>query len=171
MSKQKDKGKYFENITVKHIRNIFHYNEFQCMRAPFSGNGELEFGDIYFSNPTEYGMLIECKFHNDWNLKMVFPVVQKKILKIFKDELVPAVLKYNKKLNKYPDLFGLAITAPYDNIYFVTPHRTNNLGFIKTKLNKEDFILKFEALYTYNFEDFLNFYYKSNTIEPSIVKV
>ena len=169
MSKQKDKGKYFENLTVKHIRNIFNYNEFQCMRAPFSGNGELEFGDIYFSNPVEYGMLIECKFHNDWNLKMVFPVVQKKILKIFKDEIEPAVLKYNKKLNKDPDLFGLAITAPYDNIYFVTPYKTNIISSIKTKLNKEDYILNLEYLYTYNFIDFFDFYYKANTFEANTV--
>ena len=48
-SKQKAKGKYFEDRIAEHIKTTLNLRENECTRSPNSGNGEFEFGDIFFT--------------------------------------------------------------------------------------------------------------------------
>ena len=76
-SKQKAKGKYFEDRIAEHIKTTLNLRENECTRSPNSGNGEFEFGDIFFTDPLRYPYVLECKFGYDWDLKSLFPRLNK----------------------------------------------------------------------------------------------
>jgi hypothetical protein len=149
-SKQKAKGKYFESKIASLICEGLNLDEYQCKRSPFSGNERLEFGDIYFSNPEKYGIIIECKFHNDWDMRSIWPTVGSKFLS-FLDELYEAYNKYKHKFNREPIFAGVVFSKPYYDIYVLTWYELN----IPVKVVCAN-TYNNNILYLYLFKDVLN---------------
>jgi len=149
-SKQKAKGKYFESKIASLICEGLNLDEYQCKRSPFSGNERLEFGDIYFSNPEKYGIIIECKFHNDWDMRSIWPTVGSKFLS-FLDELHEAYNKYKHKFNRDPIFAGVVFSKPYYDIYVLTWYELN----IPVKVVCAN-TYNNNILYLYLFKDVLN---------------
>lgn len=111
-SKQKAKGKYFEDRIAEHIKNTLNLRENECTRSPNSGNGEFEFGDIFFTDPLRYPYVLECKFGYDWDLKSLFPRLNKQLSK-FLQQNNEAVEKYKSKMHQTPRFSGVILSKPY----------------------------------------------------------
>lgn len=111
-SKQKAKGKYFEDRIAEHIKNTLNLRENECTRSPNSGNGEFEFGDIFFTDPIRYPYVLECKFGYDWDLKSLFPKLNKQLSKFLKQN-EDAVEKYKTKMHQTPRFSGVILSKPY----------------------------------------------------------
>ena len=111
-TKQKAKGKYFESKIAEHIRNTLNLRENECVRSPNSGNGEFEFGDLFFTDPVKYPYVFECKFGYEWDLKALFPKLNKQLSKFLKQNQ-EAVDKYKKKMNMEPRFSGVILSKPY----------------------------------------------------------
>ena len=119
VSKQKAKGKYFESKIASMICKHLDLAAYECKRAPFSGNEQYEFGDIFFADPNKYGIIIECKFHNDWDMRSIWPTVGAKFIS-FLDELNAACDKYKLKFDKDPIFAGVVFSKPYYDIYVLS---------------------------------------------------
>lgn len=111
-TKQKAKGKYFESKVAENIRNRLSLRENECVRSPNSGNGEFEFGDIFFTDPIKYPFILECKFGYDWDLKSLFPKLNKQLSKFLKQNN-EAVDKYKQKMQMQPRFAGVVLAKPY----------------------------------------------------------
>ena len=111
-SKQKAKGKYFEDRIAEHIKTTLNLRENECTRSPNSGNGEFEFGDIFFTDPLRYPYVLECKFGYDWDLKSLFPRLNKQLSK-FLQQNNEAVEKYKSKMHQTPRFSGVILSKPY----------------------------------------------------------
>ena len=111
-SKQKAKGKYFEDRIAEHIKTTLNLRENECTRSPNSGNGEFEFGDIFFTDPLRYPYVSECKFGYDWDLKSLFPRLNKQLSK-FLQQNNEAVEKYKSKMHQTPRFSGVILSKPY----------------------------------------------------------
>lgn len=111
-SKQKAKGKYFEDRIAEHIKTTLNLRENECTRSPNSGNGEFEFGDIFFTDPLRYPFVLECKFGYEWDLKSLFPRLNKQLSK-FLQQNNEAVEKYKSKMHQTPRFSGVILSKPY----------------------------------------------------------
>ena len=111
-SKQKAKGKYFEDKIAEHIKHTLNLRENECTRSPNSGNGEFEFGDIFFTDPIRYPYVLECKFGYEWDLKSLFPKLNKQLSKFLKQN-EDAVEKYKIKMKQTPRFSGVILAKPY----------------------------------------------------------
>lgn len=118
-SKQKAKGKYFEDKIATHLRNTLNLRENECVRSPNSGNGEFEFGDLFFTDPIKYPFIFECKFGYDWDLKSMFPKLNKQLSKFLKQNH-EAVEKYKVKMKQEPRFSGVILSKPYSEILVLT---------------------------------------------------
>ena len=119
----KQKGKYFENRVVKLLRESLELNDHECLRSPFSGNGEFEFGDIYFTNIKKYPIIIECKFGYDWTDSDFMPGLSKK-LHNFVDQVSNSEKKYFQKMSSITDNSNLftcvVLSKPYADPIVIT---------------------------------------------------
>ncbi len=150
MSKQKRKGKYYESKIASIIRDILSLEKYECKKSPSSGNGEFEFADIYFTDPKKYGIILECKFHNDWDLRSIWPTVNSKFLN-FLEELEEAHLKYIKTFNKDPIFCGVVFSKPYYKNFVLTWFDFPNIPKMICENKFKD-----RTLYIYEFEKIMD---------------
>ena len=149
MSKQKEKGKYFERQIAKKIQTILCLKENECIRSPNSGNGEYEFGDIYFSNPHAYPFCIECKFGYDWDIRTIFPKLNKQ-LSNFLEQAEQAKDKMVSKLHIQCKLCCVILSKPYYPTYVITKDYIESIPNISTRNQKD------ETVYLYDFNSLIN---------------
>lgn len=150
MSKQKNKGNYYENKIANITKSILGLEPYECKRASSSGNEAFEFADIYFTNPKKYSIILECKFHNDWDFRSLWPSVNAKFLK-FLEEIEEANLKYQKTFNKDPIFCGVVFSKPYYKNFVLTWYEFN----IPRMICENKF--KNRELYVYEFEKSIYF--------------
>ena len=99
-NKNKNKGKYLENIVSKAIQEAWNLNEFEVHRNQTSGIFQTEFGDIYFK---DLDIIIECKNQESWDFKHI--LFWSKPITDFWNQLIKDVEKFRKKLQKEPLYF------------------------------------------------------------------
>jgi len=157
-NKQKERGKYFETKTANCIRNCFGLKEYECRRAPNSGNGEFEFGDIFFTDPVKYPLVIECKWGYDWDFTTLFPETNKLVLN-FLEKVYIARNKYINKFATAPYATGVVMAKPHWPCIFVTTSFYDGLAIIKPKT---DFVFENVSMpiYIYSFENVLSLWKK-----------
>jgi hypothetical protein len=119
----KQKGKYFEDVVAKKVSAYLNLKKHQCYRSPFSGNGPFEYGDIKFSDPSIYDMVLECKFHNNWDIRALYPNLGATI-QDFVSEVFVAAEKYEHDWDKKPRFWGVVLSKPYYPIYYITSIRS-----------------------------------------------
>jgi hypothetical protein len=118
-NKRKKKGSYYETKIAKIIKESMQLENYECKRASASGNEEFEFADIYFTNPKKYGIVLECKFHNDWDFRSVWPEVNAKFIG-FLEEVDEAYHKYIRVFNRDPIFCGVVFSKPYYKNFVLT---------------------------------------------------
>jgi len=157
MSKQKQKGNYFEEKVCQVFREQFeeltHRN---CYRSPNSGLGNLEFGDIYFHDYEKYSFVLECKFHNDLSVRSFFPTISKKLISVY-GEIIPVKERFIKEYKKVPCLSGVVFSRPYDKKYIMT----------KVKYDVRSYIANVYEDITYYLYDFEYLLKEVNWCEPN----
>lgn len=118
--KSKAKGKRFENEIAENIVTSFGINKNMCYRAPCSGNGKFEYGDIYFANP-EFcgGVVLECKNVNSWDIRSIFPKLNA-LMCSWVDEHNQAIQKYVVDNKHNPRYTGIVFTKPYYPSYILS---------------------------------------------------
>lgn len=119
MSKQKEKGKYFEKQIANKFCKALNLDENECTRSPNSGNGEFEFGDIFFTNPKVNPFAIECKFGYKWDLKSLFPKLNTQITS-FLYQAEEAREKMESKMKIKCKMCCLLLSKPYWPVYLLT---------------------------------------------------
>ncbi len=150
MSRQKDKGKYFERQIASKLRESLNLQENECTRAPNSGNGEFEFGDIFFTDPHKHPYIFECKFGYKWDFGSIFPQLNKQITS-FVDQAFEARDKMLKKMGQAPKYCFLVLSKPYSPIYLLTRDQVYGIVcYIKTV------DINGNTVYVYSFGDVLN---------------
>lgn len=152
-NKQKERGKYFENKTALKIRENLNMMAHECTRAPNSGNGEFEFGDIFFTDPIKYSFILECKWGYDWDFCTLFPETNKLVLD-FLEEVHIARNKYIDKFKRVPYTAGVIMAKPHWPCIYVSVDMFDGLASIrpKTKFKFEDVMM---PIYMYSFDDVL----------------
>lgn len=143
-SKQKSKGKYFENRVANLVREALGLEINECTRAPNSGNGEFEFGDVFFSDPKANPYIFECKFGYKWDFRSIFPKLSSNLI-AFLDEMDGARTKMEKKFGITPKFAGVILSKPYWPTYVLTKIQINDtISCVKTYDDKGNVVYVYD---------------------------
>ena len=80
---RKAKGNAAEEFVAKQIRELYNLNDDEVYRSPNSGQSNRELGDIFIIKRLReslFPFVLECKNHESWDIRSIFPNLNKTIL-------------------------------------------------------------------------------------------
>jgi hypothetical protein len=134
----KRKGKSFEDKIVDDVRELLYLDKYRCYRAGSSGSRtsiELT-GDVSFTDPLKYRIIIECKYRKTLSLDDFFPVCSAEVCSWIEQNLEQKK-RYINEFNVEP-LSVIIASRPYMRNHYVI---VENQGLDPTCYSIEQYMI------------------------------
>lgn len=135
-NRNKQRGKYFENKVAETMRSVLNLDKHQCYRSSFSGaRTTVEFGDITFSEPEKYPIIVECKYYQEMRLDDFFPKCNSYIEK-WVEQVIQEKQRYVDSFNKIPLVVIIAGRPHLQDSYVLIENNLNELHLDLNAINE-----------------------------------
>lgn len=148
---RKAKGNAAEEFVAKQIRELYNLNDDEVYRSPNSGQSNRELGDIFIIKrlrETLFPFVLECKNHEAWDIRSLFPDLNKTILGWYnktKEECTGTIFEPVVIVTKayYP--------------YYVVVHEDSLKSKDSSTFNNRTYFKCNNGFYIFLLEDFLSY--------------